>query len=446
MFIVYCVYISLGQPTVKVNYIEEMTRVTRPVADESLNAANLYNKAIAIYVEEPNVVGEDGVEQKLYGVISKKHNIKELTEAELAGLELWISSNSEVIKLYKQGSERPYCWWERDSAGNMMSVLVPELRPMRNITKLMGWKAKYDISQGKSEDAFNGILAMYRVGEHFKGPRILIEQLVGNAIQALAVQNAFTIISENQFDENMLKKFQNSLEVLVEDGIFVTNFKCERFFFLDFIQQCYTDNVRGSGRMSPQGLKKYMGGWDEWAWDGLFCLAASLVTIDREQMTEIVTDYYDEFDEMSRLTPYEINQKGIDYDQELMQWSRFKRLRYWPIDMLLPALTTAAQFPYRTEIHSKSLILVLALQRYKLINNEYPDDLHELVKSGLIESVPLDPFSNGIISYRKTPDSFILYSFGRNFKDDGGVAGKGSSGKKNIWADDGDAVFWPMYE
>ncbi|MCJ7791090.1 MAG: hypothetical protein MUP49_01545, partial [Dehalococcoidia bacterium] len=41
-FISYCIYISLGKPTVSVNYVEEATRLARPVADESLNAAPIY--------------------------------------------------------------------------------------------------------------------------------------------------------------------------------------------------------------------------------------------------------------------------------------------------------------------------------------------------------------------------------------------------------------------
>ena len=52
----------------------------------------------------------------------------------------------------------------------------------------------------------------------------------------------------------------------------------------------------------------------------------------------------------------------------------------------------------------------------------------------------MDSFNTDGLSYEKTEDGFRLYSYGRDFKDDGGE-------HDFDWGDDGgDHVFWPVVE
>ena len=83
---------------------------------------------------------------------------------------------------------------------------------------------------------------------------------------------------------------------------------------------------------------------------------------------------------------------------------------------------------------------------YEKERGMYPESLAELVKVGFLEEVPIDPFSDEPLVYRKTDDGFILYSVGMNFVDDGGQYGTNKNGgAKKTWSDDGgDAVFWPV--
>ena len=63
-----------------------------------------------------------------------------------------------------------------------------------------------------------------------------------------------------------------------------------------------------------------------------------------------------------------------------------------------------------------------------------------------MEEMPNDPYSDGPLVYRRTDESFILYSFGMNLKDDGGKLGLGKDGRPRMWASDGDWIFWPVPE
>ena len=66
------------------------------------------------------------------------------------------------------------------------------------------------------------------------------------------------------------------------------------------------------------------------------------------------------------------------------------------------------------------LLLQLALRAYKLEKGQYPATLSDLAPESL-SSIPNDPFGTGLYSYKLNGDSYQLYSFGPDCKDDGGA-------------------------
>ena len=70
-----------------------------PVADESLNAAPLYNKAAQAFEELPDDIAK---------LLRKKHY--EVTSEEKQVLDNWLTENEESFRLVAAGSQRPYYW------------------------------------------------------------------------------------------------------------------------------------------------------------------------------------------------------------------------------------------------------------------------------------------------------------------------------------------------
>ncbi len=55
--------------------------------------------------------------------------------------------------------------------------------------------------------------------------------------------------------------------------------------------------------------------------------------------------------------------------------------------------------------------------------------------------MPDDPFGEGVLSYERKEDDFILYSWGEDFDDD-----DGEGEEYNQYAEiDGDWIIWPLY-
>ena len=112
--------------------------------------------------------------------------------------------------------------------------------------------------------------------------------------------------------------------------------------------------------------------------------------------------------------------------------------------MISPAIGRCNYISWRNKIDAESTTLVIALVRYKQDIGAFPESLDKLVEQGYIKQVPVDPFSDKPITYRKTDNNFLLYSWGDNLKDDDGQIALDEKGKPKRFADTGDWVFWPV--
>jgi len=59
--------------------------------------------------------------------------------------------------------------------------------------------------------------------------------------------------------------------------------------------------------------------------------------------------------------------------------------------------------------------------------------------------LPIDPYSDQPLVYKRTESDFVLYGVGENFKDDGGTVAV-VDGRLRKWGtkEEGDWVFWPV--
>jgi hypothetical protein len=73
------------------------------------------------------------------------------------------------------------------------------------------------------------------------------------------------------------------------------------------------------------------------------------------------------------------------------------------------------------ETEFRGVILVVALERFRRAHSAYPEALDALAPETLA-AVPEDPFSGHPFVYKRVGEDYVLYSVGRNQKDDGGVS------------------------
>lgn len=444
LFSLYVFWFLTGKPQITTDYIAEANKLVRPAAaDDSQNAAQFYQKAAKL-IETQNKESSE--------CLSK--TFSEANETDIVQIRQWLDRNSEALNLIAQGTEKLYYWrtyLPNDPNDNcMLGVLLPNLGEYRKLTGGLRWRAYLSAEDGQYEKAFADLLTAYKLGKHQKSKATLVENLVGMAIESLSMNACRTILSRHKIPADNLASFSNDLQSIVKDEDFtmVDSFEFGKLVIYDEIQRCFTSSRFGVDHLYLKRISGIDVVFFDTNWDGdgstvgqLSGVFHILFTHPDKQETRLMADaYFDFWKEMVVKTPYEL--KGRDLEKEVMALIKGNIL----LEMLAPAMEKISILAWRNKADVEGTLAILAIQRFRQEKGRLPGDLQELVSAGYLSSLPMDPFSDKPLVYKKTENDFTLYSLGQDFDDDGGKmgVGKGSS-KPNMWnAEDGDAVFWPV--
>jgi len=414
-----------GKVIKKVNYVAEYNKITKPANyDPNENAAPYYEKAFAVLVDMPNDIQDI---RKIWPV--------DMNESQLDNVKNWLSSNAEAIENLKPATQKPYYWVERHAKGNfLMAVEMPELRKFRYACYCLDMQAKLMAAQGQIEPALQLLVDLYKMGTHLRDTKTLVEQLVGIAVEAYAVQTGFEILDKIKPNSALLKNFQEQLQTISSEAPSTIDYSVEKLISYDCIQRFFTDDGKGGGHVygtrffEKSSHAEYFLGAD-WTRNR----KKDLKNLKRQQTVELTEKVYDYLNNIQQKTPYQLHKENSDSVKVLTEMTKDDPM--WSV--IAPALVKVLTISYRCKTDTEASITTVAILRYKNEKNEYPATLEELVTAGYIKEIPIDPFSGEPLVYKRTVDNFILYSVGENFTDDGGMHSEWGTDK-------GDYVFWPV--
>ena len=456
LLILYIGWFFTGKPQITTNYLEVMNQQVRPVADDSQNAWPYYKQAAEKFVKY-----EDGNEDEKFDFHPTSPSPFTRSEQDRQIIQQSIDDNRESLDLIRQGNQKTYCWQvygleEYAEDNEIMFMLMPHLSDYRNLTYLMCWQGLLDAKQGDFKKPFNDVLEAYTFGQHLRGQNTtLIEQLVAMSVEWTSTETLRMLLAEYgaQVDATVLDSTRQRLAGLIEHKNFTVDFDCEKLFMRDEAQRCFTQSRFGKSHLYLPRLK-VLGALDAhhfdptdgdeirvWIKGGLHVL---FTHPDKEQTIRDVERFYTEMDKLATLTPASVKEQVLDmkkFETDAMENNVF-------LSVLMPALTKVSMYSHRGRVDSEATLTILGVMQYQEEYGQLPESLDILAKKGFLREVPIDPFSNESLVYRKTDDGFILYSVGYNFTDDGGVPGvyKGTNQNSHArrWTENGDAIFWPV--
>ena len=98
----------------------------------------------------------------------------------------------------------------------------------------------------------------------------------------------------------------------------------------------------------------------------------------------------------------------------------FKKNRISLMSVQLPVATQLLLPQAVMVARARGAVTALAIERWRLAHDgQLPDSLERLVPS-IMPQVPVDPFDDRPLRYKKLPNGYIVYSVGPDFVDDGG--------------------------
>ncbi len=87
--------------------------------------------------------------------------------------------------------------------------------------------------------------------------------------------------------------------------------------------------------------------------------------------------------------------------------------------ILMPNCNALAQAEIHTKIDQDLLEIAFAIECYRLKTERFPDSL-DVLTPDYLPRIPSDRFTNKPLVYRPAPAGYVLYSVGKNLRDDGG--------------------------
>jgi hypothetical protein len=265
---------------------------------------------------------------------------------------------------------------------------------------------------------------------HWSGARTVFEQLAGITIIAISNSAARHILENTNAPVELLKEFQQQLEKLTAEYPHTIDFSIERVIMYDRAQGLFTDYSSGLPRISQAQLDKMK---------GMLKLSdqqmQDLKQVDGPNTLKVADNVYDYFGQAAGKTPWQLRKEKQNVKETAHQMTKDNPL----VPIFLPAADRLIELSWRSKAATDALITTLAILRYKTDKGKLPDELDQLVSKDYLKKLPMDPYSDKPLVYKKTCDNFTLYSLGVDFDDDSGARSNWGEGQKG-----GDRTFWPV--
>ena len=439
-----------GKPSVRIDYLALLNQMSRPQVAERDNAWPFYERAIALLISPnsdlqaiPAFEHPDYAEHRGFAGLSDdaRRVISQWLEANRIAWEDFVLAGSKpyVARSYQGKNDVNDPW--------LLSVRLPDLSALRNLSRVGVWLSRRDVSQGRIAEALEDCLAVARAGRHWQQSSTIVEQLVALAMARMAEEEILHIVGRQRFSATELADLQRQVAALYPQRFPLVDTQSERLVFLDVVQHVFTDQGPGGGHVIPaatggllrQEMHEDYGDVTE---NQLLWTTLSIFHAGRDETLAKAEAIFDQQKELSRLSPYEKRaRQATTISQTVTSLSRH---RYALVRAMVPALDRVMELGYRGRALHEATLTVLALQRYRQEKGAYPATLDELKHAGYLADLPPDPYSDKPLSYKAAGSSFILYSLGPDFHDDGGESGRNQEGRPKAWADKGDTVFWPV--
>lgn len=224
LYLLICVgWLSIGKPNIKIDLVSRLNKQVSNGKDEQLNARPYFDKAAEL------------ANKDLPNVLLNSYWPADMNEEQRDALLKLLDENKESLDALRLAVEKPYYWITYSSEVGqspegmgliLLKTLPPTLytiaavtqnmmKPMgdyRQLARIMAYDILYKSYYGDIDGAVSDYLVLVKFGDYQQGKGLLIEQLVGIAIEALAHGKIVTILEKVDVPADILDRIQVGLK------------------------------------------------------------------------------------------------------------------------------------------------------------------------------------------------------------------------------------------
>lgn len=420
-----------AEPTVTTNYVAEFNAEIEQIPDE--------DRAWPLYVEAYGQVGaspddlttvNDELRQWVAAHAAAAEIIRQAAARPHIGAPLSDVVSPEMSRAgaARVGSPAPTDFPEAAENPMVLSVLLPQLGATRAFNRLLVAEALAAADDGNGALAAENIAAMVGLARHARDYPLLICDLVSFAAVQLAWETLARCLQGDPdlFSADSLAQMRLAFAAFGGGERLPLRLEWEQKLYLDLIQRIYTDDGRGNGRMTRQGLEL------------INELGGSLRHVDGSPAGGSPLARFDVWkyaDRREAVELYERLMAAAEEDFSRPPWQRDPPI-YVPVRdevfeqsdtnpllrLIVGAYTRAAETADEATLHRDAALIMLAVAQRRLDTGAWPGSLDSLVPEYL-DAVPVDPADGAPLRYTLRdgePHERRLYSVGPDATDDNG--------------------------
>jgi hypothetical protein len=326
-------------------------------------------------------------------------------------------SNIEELRL---ASRRPY---SRFPVGytdeNPITILLPHLAVLKACTTPLQLRAVAELQAGHSEKALDDIELMFRLTEAIRNEPIIISHLVRIAMLQITLQPVWEGLAAHHWNNEQLTTLDAELSKLDFLADYSFSMRGERAFGLRIIDY----NSRNRGEIQNLGEPENAEQVEVNSIDEILSpLINRAIPNGWFQQNKLAIA---QMHERYLLPQVDVEKRGVSLDAHERASQVLSNTKMTPYNsftkMLLPALSLVSQKTARAQSSTDLARIAIALERYRLAHETFPETLNVLAPQ-FLGKIPHDIINGQSLHYRRTKDGqFVLYSVGWNGTDDGGT-------------------------
>ena len=405
-------------------------------------------KAAASGAADANDANSPTTQEQAEDESEDEPNINEVYEMLLAGqvhpdLEAWLASNADPLELVCQATAKDKFYMPLVSTSTpprVFDVQVPTLQWLQQAALALTARATLKMMHNDPRGAWEDVLVVHRLARLMgKDSPTLVQCLVAVGLEGMAGKAGIVLATRGPMGAVQAREVLGKLNALSPATDMVRAIdEGERFLGLDVVL-----TLTRPGGFGATGLGGVTGvslpdsadlDWNKMLRDmnAQYDQMVKPLRLPRFQgRGEAKKAYDDEFKAFatqagSRATPVRLYL--LRFGGRLMKHAMSDLVSDILVCTMMPSLATACDLEEQAKMTHEIETLAVALACFHGEHGRWPAELKELCPS-LLKAIPADRFSVKPLIYRPGEKGYLLYSVGRNLRDDGAQREPRASGK-----------------
>jgi hypothetical protein len=351
----------------------------------------------------------------------------------------WLKANEKPLALVLEATMRPRYFSPcvpkpaRDGKTDLMTGIALSVQGTRDAAKALAAQAMLKTEEGDLDAAWKHALACHRLGCHVGSGPVLIDGLVGLAIEGIANRAVLGLLGSGKLSAEQILACSRDLDALPKLPDIAEKMQVgERFVFLSSLMLLDAYGIRYLRALADAETDETEAAFanlilDDVNWDPVLIEANR--RHDRIAAALRIPEHTKRQEEFKRidLELAALKKKAIDregFKKAMKEGANAaavlgEQIGAILISLVLPSFEKTQGAVDRCQQTRENTRIAFSLEAYKKDHGRYPKKLQDLIPKHL-QQLPQDRYSGKPVIYRPVADGYTLYSVGPDGKDDDG--------------------------